>query len=375
MSAIFQPTEPEAPTTIVLHPVAVANDGAQLLHDLRTFLGRFVAFPEPEQADAVTVWIAHSHAVDAFDCTPRLSIQSAEKRSGKTRLMDLCVLLVRNAVSTASITSASLFRLVESGPVTLLVDEIDTVFSARGTGAEDLRGVLNAGYIRGGSVTRAARRGSGVEHFSVFCPVALAGIGQLPDTVADRSIPIRMKRRADGESVEKFRRREIEPEAIGLRERLTAWSEKHLDALAALRPEIPSELGDRAADCWEPLLAIADLAGGDWSDRSRHAAVRLSATPHETASSPGVRLLDAIRTALASKRQSQIGSAELARAINDSETWPGNDPIDARELAARLRPYDVQPRLLRHGNEVFRGYRCKDFADALVRYLDHPSMM
>src|SRR5207237_7416539 len=130
-------------------------------------------------------------------------------------------LLVRNPVSTASITSASLFRLVGAGPVTLLIDELDTVFSGRGTGAEDLRGLLNAGYLRGGSVTRAARRGGGVEHFSVFCPVALAGIGPLPDTVADRSIPIRMKRRADGEPVEKVRRREVEPDSEVVRAGLT----------------------------------------------------------------------------------------------------------------------------------------------------------
>jgi hypothetical protein len=84
---------------------------------------------------------------------------------------------------------------------------IDAVFSARGTGAEDLRGLLHAGYLRGGSVTRAARRGGGVEHFSVLFPVALAGIGQLPDRVADRSIPIRMKRRGDRDLVEKLRRR------------------------------------------------------------------------------------------------------------------------------------------------------------------------
>jgi hypothetical protein len=329
-----------------------------------------VAFSEPEQADAVTLWIVHSHAVDAFDCTPRLSIQSAEKRSGKTRLMDLCALLVRSPVSTASITSASLFRLVESGPVTLLVDEIDTVFSARGTGAEDLRGLLNAGYLRGGSVTRAARRGGGVEHFSVFCPVALAGIGQLPDTVADRSIPIRMKRRADGEPVEKFRRREVEAEANPLRERLTRWSDDHLDTLVDMRPDIPTELDDRAADCWEPLLALADLAGYDWPERCRQAAVRLRAKPGETATSPGLRLLEAIRSVLALSQRCRVGSVELARALNQSEAWTERDPIDARELAARLRPYDIQPRLLRHGNEVYRGYRGTDFDDAFVRYLD-----
>jgi hypothetical protein len=369
MSAIFQPSEPHVPTPTVLRPAVEANEGAQLLDDLREFLCRFVAFPEPEHADAVALWIAHTHAIDAFDCTPRLSIQSAEKRSGKTRLMDLCGLLVRSPVSTASITSASLFRLVESGPVTLLVDEIDTVFSSRGTGSEDLRGLLNAGYLRGGSVTRAARRGGGVEHFSVFCPVALAGIGQLPETVADRSIPIRMKRRADGEPVERFRRREVEADAQALRGRLTAWSESQLDALTTMRPKIPSELGDRAADVWESLLAIADTAGGEWSERSRDGAVRLGKTPDDIALSPGVRLLETMRLVIGSKQQSQISSAELARAISDSETWPTKDAIDARELAARLRPYAIHPRLLRHGNEVFRGYRAADFDDAFARYL------
>jgi hypothetical protein len=370
MNAIFQPAETTIPTSSVMRPVDEPIDGARLLDDLRSFVCRFVAFPEPEQADAVALWIAHSHAVDAFDCTPRLSIQSAEKRSGKTRLMDLCAVLARNSISTASITSASLFRLVEAGPVTLLIDEIDTVFSAKGSGAEDLRGLLNAGYLRGGSVTRAARRGGGVEHFSVFCPVALAGIGEPPDTVADRSISIRMKRRSDGEPVERFRRREIEPQANVLRQRITAWSEEHLDTFAVLRPDIPAELGDRAADCWEPLLAIADLAGGDWFERVRHAAVRLSAIPDEVALSPGVRLLEAIRTVLESKREAQIGSSELVRAISESETWPTRDAIDVRELAGRLRTYDIQPRLLRHGNEVFRGYRCEDFADAFLRYLN-----
>ena len=145
---------------------------------------------------------------------------------------------------------------------------------------------------------------------------------------------------------------------------------EHLDTLAITRPEVPSELGDRAADCWEPLLAIADLARGDWSEGARQAAVRLSAAPDHTTLSPGVRLLDTIRIVLASKRQSQIGSVELARAVSESEAWPTREEIDARDLARQLRQYDIQPRLIRHGSEVFRGYRCEDFADAFVRYLE-----
>ncbi len=102
----------------------------------------------------------------------------------------------------------------------------------------------------------------------------------------------------------------------------------------------------------------------------RRAAVRLGATPHDSALSPGVRLLEAIRTVLDSEHQSQIGSSELGRAISEFEAWSTRDPIDVRELAARLRPYDIQPRLLRHGNDVFRGYRHTDFDDAFVCYLE-----
>src|ERR1700674_435281 len=100
----------------------------------------------------------------------------------------------------------------------------DTVFTSRGSGAQDLRGLLNAGYRRGCGVIRSAGKGRGTERYSVFAPVVLAGIGNLPDTVADRSIPIRMKRRADGESIERFRRRDVEPEAQELRSRISRWA-------------------------------------------------------------------------------------------------------------------------------------------------------
>jgi hypothetical protein len=365
MSAIFQPTdEVTGPAVLRIAPV---NEGAAILNNIRTFLGRFVAFPDSVQADAIALWVIHSHAFDAAETTPRLSIQSAEKRSGKTRVLELLDLLVRAPVSTASISAPALFRIVAEGP-TLLIDEIDSVFSARGSGAEDLRGLLNAGYRRGGGVIRSARKGSGTTRYKVFAPVVLAGIGNLPDTVADRSIPIRMKRRAD-EPVEKFRRRDVEGEATELRTRIGRWADEHVDMLATLRPDIPDVLGDRAQEIWEPLLAIASLAGQDWPERAEAAAVALSARATTDDRSPGVRLLEAIRTVLERTDRMQIASAELALAVSDSEVSLRPEPIDARELAARLREYDIRPFLLRSGNDIFRGYRCGDFADAFSRYL------
>jgi hypothetical protein len=39
---------------------------------------------------------------------------------------------------------------------------------------------------------------------------------------------------------------------------------------------VPYGLNDRACDNWSPLLAIADLAGGEWPQRARAAALDLS---------------------------------------------------------------------------------------------------
>ena len=370
MSAIFQPAESNISTPIVLRPVVEPNVGARILDDIRTFLCRFVAFPEPEQADAVTLWVMHTHAFEAAEATPRLSIQSAEKQSGKTRLLELLDLLARSPLQVASISSAAMFRIISGGPTTLLLDEVDSIFDRRGSGAEDLRGLLNAGYRRGGSVLRASGKW-GVTRFDVFAPVALAGIGRLPDTVQDRSIVLRLKRRGSGESVEKLRRREVEADVFALRTSIGRWVEDNLGTLAQLPAAVPDVLGDRASDIWEPLLAIAFLAGGEWPERAGAAAIKLSVPAEDDDSgSDGVRLLADVRNAFGLLRRDRVSSADLVRVLSEMEGAPwGEQGIDPHVLARMLRPFDVKPRLVRVGEAVFRGYVRSDFVDAFDRYL------
>jgi Protein of unknown function (DUF3631) len=369
MSATFQPTEPNIAPPIVLRPVVESNEGARLLDDLRTFLCRFVAFPEPEQAVAVALWVMHTHGFEAAEATPRLSIVSAEKQSGKTRLLELLDLLVRAPLSVASISASAMFRLIAEGPVTLLIDEADTIFDSRGGRSEDLRGLLNAGYRRGGAVARVGGRSKAVERFRVFAPVALAGIGGMPDTVQDRSIIIRMKRRHDAEPVAKLRRREVEAEAFVMRSEIECWTGTHLEAIAGLRPEVPSELGDRASDIWEPLLAIAQAAGGDWLDAARCASVALAARGRAEERSMGVRLLTDLRRVLAECHGDRFASADLVRGLQGLDDGQWDDTIDPRSLARLLVPYDVRPKRMRFGDAVVRGYERTDFLDAFSRYL------
>jgi hypothetical protein len=234
--------------------------GALILDDVVRFLRRFVVLSE-SQADAIALWIVHTYAIEAADTTPYLSVVSAEKRSGKTRLLEVLELLVCSPLPTANISDAALFRAIAELSPTLLFDEVDAIFGAKAREREDLRGLLNAGYRRGALARRmGGPRMTTLEAFPVFCPKALAGIGDLPDTITDRAIRIQLERKTRDERIERFRRREVEAEAELLRMRLADWLEPQVDELQAARPQLPDELDDRAQDIWEPLLAIADLA-------------------------------------------------------------------------------------------------------------------
>lgn len=255
---------------------ALQLDRCALLSTCETFLNRYVVL-SPHQSTAVTLFIAHTHAIDASDCTPYLSITSKEKRSGKTRLLEVLELLVCRALRSSDFTEAALFHMIPHQP-TLLLDEIDTVF--RGPKSrEPLRALLNAGYRRGSPVRRV--KGSTVEAFDPFCAKVIAGIGTLPDTVADRSIPIRLARKEPTQSVERFRMRDVTDEGKVIRDQMFAAfgrdtdNARWLSELANVRPELPGWLNDRQQDSWEPLLAIAQMVGGEWSERARAASYQL----------------------------------------------------------------------------------------------------
>lgn len=249
---------------------------AELLNATQAFLCRYVVLPDEAASVAASLYVLHTWTVEAADATPYLVIVSKEKGSGKTRMLETLTLLVRQAWHTASTTEAALFRKVEQDRPTLLLDEIDTVFNGSAK-SEPLRAILNAGNRRGSTVTRC--EGKGTREYSTFGPKVLAGIdtGGLPDTVRDRSIVIEMRKRSD-EPVERMRPRVAEQEAGPLLHTLQTWALVAIEELAALEPELPLSVSDRAADAWEPLLAIAEFAGGKWAGGALEAAQQLSSS-------------------------------------------------------------------------------------------------
>ena len=346
-----------------------------LLGQIEELMRRFVVFATDHQVVAVVLWVAHSHAIDAADVTAYLHVHSAEKRSGKSRLLDVLELLVRVAWRVVTPTEAVTYRKITRDAPTLLLDEVDAIFGKGAKEHEGLRALLNAGFQRGTRVPRCVGPKQDLQEFEVFCCKALAGIGGLPDTVADRSIPIRLRRRKASEPVARFRKREVKPTAGVLRDQLTAWASTAVDVLKDARPLMPGEISDRAEESWETLVAIADMAGGDWPARARRAAVALgTGSPEDGAESIGVRLLGDVRVVLAGLGDPErVTTADLLTGLHGLEEAPWADwygkPLGAEKLARTLREFDCKSRDIRTSEGSKKGYYRAPLEDAFQRYL------
>lgn len=364
-------TETDAIRATVFGPVTLG----EYLEAVRSFLTRYVAFPSEHEAVAIALWVAHAHVVERFETSPTLGVTSAEMRSGKTRVLDCLELLVPNPFRVVTPSEAVTYTVLAQRPrPTLLLDEADAIFGPRTAEKyEGLRAILNAGNRQGTPVLRVKLDGKRreVEAFDVYGPKAVAGIGNLPATVADRSIPIRMKRRSPGETIARFRTRTARQEAAvlvlpGDADSLRIGAEAH----------VPDELNDRAADSWEPLLAVADAAGGSWPTVARLAALALSGE-EETPVSVGMRLLSDVRDAFG--EEDHVTTGDLLRRLHEMDDAPWGDwygsPMTARALAKLLGPYRITPVQRRLHGEKTRGYFRSDFADAWARYVpdDVPS--
>ncbi|WP_301130057.1 DUF3631 domain-containing protein [Streptomyces cacaoi] len=364
-------------------------DGAALLDEVEHFHRRFNVFPTEAAYVAVALWDAHAHLMDAFDGTARIAFLSPEPGSGKSRALEIVETLTPRAATTVNASANALFRLVEAsesegGTPTLLFDEVDTVFGPKAGDNEPVRGFLNSGYRRGAKSLRCVGDGANqtAGWFSSFCAVAMAGLGSLPDTILSRSIIIRMRKRAPNEKVEPYRRRLHEKQGHALRDRLAEWAATVHDQVAEAWPEMPEGVSDRPADVWEPLLAVADAAGGAWPERARAACLELvTAGQDDDEASLGIRLLTDLRDTVfcGADRMPTAVILECLLAMDDAP-WTDLDgkPLNSRSLAKLLGQYvtpankPIKPRGIRTASGTPRGYHAEDLMDAWTRYCPPP---
>jgi len=321
------------------------------------------------------LWAVHTHALDACHYTPRLFITSPDKRCGKSQLLKVVGKAVARPLLAGNISSASIYRTVQAVHPTLLVDELD----AHKGDDQEMRGVINNGYERGNPNIRCDPNTLEPLEFDTFAACAVASIGRIWSTVEDRSIIIRLHRKRPSERVRKFRRNHA-PELDRLASMAARWALDHIGAIEAADPDMPAALSDRAADIWEPLLAIADLAGGDWPARARHAALALSGDGVIEDQSIGTMLLADLRGFIKERTGEAFATKNIIEhlATIEERPWPaygrGRTTINPRQLADILRPFEVYSSSIRIGTATPKGYQRKDIERAAGQYLtDSPA--
>jgi hypothetical protein len=345
-------------------------DGAELLAGLIEQIQRYVIVSD-HAALGAALWGIHAHAHDAAFHSPRLTLTSPTMRCGKSTMLRTIGRLIPRPLPTANITPAALFRVVEAAKPSLLIDEADSFAHEN----EELRGVINSSHCRlDAFVVRAVPAGDDYEarRFSTWAPMAIASIGKVASTIADRSIIIGMERKPLGETV--ARMRSDRDDGFGVLARKAArWVADHLEQLRQSDPDVPQALNDRQADNWRPLLAIADLAGGEWPARARAAARALSTTD-EDADTIGVQLLAAVKLAFGTARQ--ISTDNLLKHLHAMSEAPWGEygrqrkPITPRQLAGLLRPFGIASGTIRESEiSTPKGYRREQFESAWDRYL------
>ncbi|UQA94551.1 DUF3631 domain-containing protein [Streptomyces halobius] len=383
MPEAAQATEEVAPDPAqVVQPAEEAipdpepTEGSELLDELRAQIARFVIPPTQQALDAITLWVVATHLQPAWQHAPRLAVVGPAKRCGKSRLLDVLTETVHEPMLTINTTPAAVFRSITEEPPTLLVDEADTIFGTPKVAEknEEMRGLLNAGHQRNRYVTRVVGNDHTPRKFETFAMAALAGIGDLPDTIMDRSVVIRMRRRAKGETVRPFRSRRDTPVLHRLRDRIAAWARPLLDEAADLEPVMPVE--DRAADTWEPLVIVADLAAGPWPRLARTACAQMVAAEAaaEEEHPSGARILADIRRVFVAQREvDSLSTEELLHHLRQDVESPwaewGRSGLSARDLGAMLREFGITSGNVRLADGTQRkGYMRHKFLDAWRRY-------
>jgi hypothetical protein len=346
--------------------------GAALLSEIEAVIKRYVVLPL-EAAVSAALWILFAHSHDAFDVSPLLAITSPTKRCGKSLLEQLVGAMLPRALTTSNISPAALFRAIEAYQPSLLIDEGDAFLSF----SEELRGILNSGHTRRGAVVIRCD-GDPIEArtYSTWTPKVVALIGQLPDTVTDRSVVIRLQRKGRGEVAARFRSRcmnEITP----LCRQAARWANDNLAALREADPAVPDSLNDRAADNWRPLLAVADLAGGTWPKVARQAALTLSGETVQEDSSAGIMLLGDLADIF--RKPDHLPTADIIAELMKLEErpwagWARGKPLTPRHLARLLEPFGVKSKTIRNGDDTVKGYTRIDLAEAFSRYLASASV-
>jgi hypothetical protein len=354
-----------------------AVNGAELLDAITAAILTYVVL-SIHAARSCACWVVHTFLIQESMFSPRLGITSATKGCGKTTLLDVLSRLVLRALSAANVSTAALYRAVEIYHPTFMVDEVDTFLHDN----PELRGVLNSGHRKGGSVLRIVGEQQEPRWFSTYGAVAIACIGELPGTLADRSIPIRLKRRRaknPEDAIKRFRSDRAD-HLTELARKAARWAQDNAIAVGAADPDLPEEIHNRAADNFRTLKSIAVVAGGKWPDYIDEAAKTAQQEQGTDATSRLELLLNDIQAVAGFPEiydpchDVEVRSLDLVQRLIEKEGSPwaemgkSRKPLTQTRLARMLDPLGITPGNIGPDDARVRGYRYSQFVDAFERY-------
>jgi len=369
------PAENQQGAAVLFHepkPWHEPVDGAETLSAVSAVLVNYLHLPDGA-ADAVALWVTVAHCFNAFQHSPRLNVTAATRGCGKTLLLDVISTLLPRALRIENLTPAVLFRIIAKERPALLVDECDRHLKEN----YELVGLLNAGFTKGGLVPRCEGDKNEVRLFQVFAPVALSGIGELPGTLHDRSIVIRMERAKPDEIHNRFDSRHIECETE-LKQKLMRWTADHKTQIESTDP-VMMQAFNRTADVWRPMFAVAVVAGGDWPKRCAIAFAKIQ-RPDADSEPVAVQCLQDVASVMDEVGAEIMATHELVEKLvlldeRPWATWNHGKTISPRQLAKLLRGFGVVPTTHREGIGTFKGYRRASLDDALARYALTPPVL
>jgi putative DNA primase/helicase len=357
-------------------------DAAALLSEIAAALRRYVVMTA-HQTHAVAAWAALTHAIEALDIFLRLILTSPAKRCGKTRLIEALTRLVRKPEQLLEITPAALIRLVAQHQPTVLLDEFDKTAAKSAETTADLMAILNGGFQRGAAVIKCVAVGDLQEprRFSSFTALGCAGIdlSRLPDTTLDRSMVIRLERKLGQQKTSRLRRRDG-ADLDELARKAARLMRDCGERIAAADPRMPEALNDRAAEAWQPVVALGELAGGEWPEAMRAAAVALAGETETDDAAGGdvsLMLLAELKRSFDERGDKAISSDEFVADLKQRDerpwgTFNRGKEISKYQVARKLRCY-VRSKDVRLPEGIKKGYERDACEDAFARYLPDSS--
>lgn len=352
--------------------------GREIVNTLEATFRRYTAL-DAGLPLVLALWTLATHLFQCFDAFPYLAITSPTKRCGKTRLAEIVELLAARGLRTVGASPAAIFRSIELDAPTLIIDEAEAL-TTKGERSEALREVLNAGYRDGQFVLRCESSANGSyqpKKFKTYCPKVLVLIGELPETLADRCIPMRMRRAGPEDKIQRFRYSRAKREVRRFQKEVSSWSASEQKRVKRYYRNCDLKfLKDREEELWLPLFSVCAVTAPERRKElatvaQQLAAVKISAETDEIS----ITLLRDIGEIFARTHQERLPTSALVADLNDIEEspwkrWSRGKGLDPRWLARLLRPFRVHPRNLRMENDkIVKGYERVDFADVWATYL------